>query len=114
MSESSQQGPDGDPALSSFVLLARFLGVAADADQLRHERGRGFEPFTFDDLMRAARHIGLIAKTRAATSSELPKLPAPALLQLQSGGVAILLKADEQAGICRFLIQLPDGARGER
>ena len=28
-----------DPALSCFVLLARFLGVPADPGQIAHERG---------------------------------------------------------------------------
>jgi subfamily B ATP-binding cassette protein HlyB/CyaB len=111
--DSVAEPQDFDPALSSFVLLARFLGVSADADQLRHQRGRGQEPFDFDDLMRAARHLGLIAKTKAAAAAELSKIPTPALLQLQSGAVAILLKADDQAGNTRYLVQLPDGARPE-
>lgn len=113
MYDSNEGRPDFDPALSSFVLLARFLGVSADPAQLRHDRGRGEESFTFDDLMRAARHLGLIARTKAASTAELPKIPTPALLQLQSGGVGILLKADDQAGECRYLVQLPDGARPE-
>lgn len=113
MTDSRLEGQDFDPALSSFVLLARFLGVAADPEQLRHDRGRGLEPFTFDDLMRAARHLGLIARNKSVATGELGKLPVPALLQLQTGGVGILLKVDDQVGRCRYLIQLPDGTRPE-
>ncbi len=32
-----------DPAFAGFILLAKFLGVPADAAQLAHERGRGVE-----------------------------------------------------------------------
>jgi subfamily B ATP-binding cassette protein HlyB/CyaB len=113
VNDSSVDEQELDPALSSFVLVARFLGVAADEAELRHDRGRGFEPFSFDDLMRAARHLGIIAKTRSVASAELFKLPTPALLQLQDYGVAILLKADEQGGACRYLIQLPTASRPE-
>jgi subfamily B ATP-binding cassette protein HlyB/CyaB len=102
-------GQETDPALSSFVLLARFLGVAADPEQLRHERGRGAEPFSFDDLMRAARRLGLIAKIKAAAVTDLAKIPTPAILQLQDGSAAILLKTDDQPDGCRYLVQ-PSGS----
>ena len=109
----SRESGQPDSALSSFVLVARFLGVSTEEAQLRHERGRGQEPFSFDDLMRAARRLGLIARTKAASVADLSKIPTPALLQLQDGAVAILLKADDQADSCRYLVQRPDAARPE-
>ena len=47
-------GPGGgaDPALACFVLLARFLGVPADPQQIAHDRGKGETPFSLEDLSR--------------------------------------------------------------
>ena len=84
-----------DQALASFVLLAQFLGVPADPEQILHHRGRGDGPFDFDDLLRVAKRLGLVARKRRARMGDLPKLPLPALLALRDGGAAILLKADE-------------------
>jgi ATP-binding cassette, subfamily B, bacterial HlyB/CyaB len=112
VSESSG-GASGDSALSGFVLLAKFLGVPVEAEQLKHDRGQGDREFSFEDLMRAAPGIGLISKVKSATMSDLASLPAPFLLRLQSGEALILLKADDQSGERRFLVQMPDGPRPE-
>lgn len=33
-----------DEALASFVLLAKFLGVPAEPEQIHHDRGQGDKP----------------------------------------------------------------------
>jgi subfamily B ATP-binding cassette protein HlyB/CyaB len=98
-----------DPALSAFVLLAKFLGTPAEPSQIIHDRGRGDAPFTYGDLVRIARKLGLVARTRSVDIAELGKLPAPTMLGTKDNGTIILLKVDENADSPRYLLQRPDG-----
>jgi subfamily B ATP-binding cassette protein HlyB/CyaB len=102
-----------DPALSAFVLLAKFLGTPAEPSQIIHDRGRGDAPFTYGDLVRIARKLGLVARTRSVDIAELGKLPAPTMLGTKDNGTIILLKVDENADSPRYLLQRPDGERPE-
>ncbi len=106
-------GP-ADAALASFVLLAQFLGVPAEPSQIHHDRGQGDRPYDFDDLIRIAKKLGLIARRKRAAVREFPKLPLPALVRLRDGGTAILLKVDDtgDAGV-RHMVLKPDGQRPE-
>jgi len=101
-----------DPALASFVLLAQFLGVPADAQQIHHDRGQGDRPYTFDDLIRVAKKLGLMARRKEASLAELPKLPLPALVRLNDDDTAILLKIDDSGenGVRHMVLR----AGGER
>ena len=103
-----------DTALASFVLLAKLLDVPADPAQIHHDRGQGDKPYTFDDLVRIAKKLGLIAKRKTASLAQLGRLPLPALIALESGETAILLQADisGDAGT-RFLVLRPEGQRPE-
>jgi subfamily B ATP-binding cassette protein HlyB/CyaB len=87
-------GP-ADPALASFVLLAQFLGVPADPQQIHHDRGQGDRAYIFDDLIRVAKKLGLMARRKEAPLAELSKLPLPALVRLNGDDTAILLKIDD-------------------
>lgn len=102
-----------DPALSAFILVAKFLGVAAEPSQIVHDRGRGDAPFTYGDLVRIARKLGLVARTRSVPLPELGKLPVPTLLGTSDNGTVILLKVDDSGDSPRFLLQRPDGERPE-
>src|SRR5574337_1317935 len=51
-----------DQPLQGLLLLAQFHGIAVDAAQLRHEAGRGTEPFDDTALLLAARKLGLKAR----------------------------------------------------
>ena len=53
-----------DPSLACFVLLAKFLGVPAEPSQIVHDRGRGLDPFTLEDLARVAKKLKLIARLK--------------------------------------------------
>lgn len=103
-----------DPALDSFILLAQFLGVPAEASQIHHDRGQGDRPYTIDDLVRIAKKLELIARRKRAAPSEFAKLPLPALVTLNDGGAAILLKVDDtgDAGV-RHMVLKPDSQRPE-
>ncbi|MEO0417795.1 MAG: type I secretion system permease/ATPase [Pseudomonadota bacterium] len=96
-----------DEALASFVLLAQFLGTPADPAQIHHDRGRGDEPYTFDDLIRVAKKLKLIARRKCASPTSFPKLPLPALVALRNGGTAIMLKVDDsgETGVRHMVLQ---------
>ncbi len=102
-----------DPALASFVLLAKFLSVPADPEQILHERGRGDSAFGFDDLARVAKRLAIVAKIRRVANADLGKLPAPMLIALADGDTAILLRVEETENTPRYLVQRADTARPE-
>src|SRR5207253_7822845 len=102
-----------DPALSAFILVAKFLGVPEEPSQIVHDRGRGEVAFTYGDLVRIARKLGLVARTRSVPLDELGKLPVPTLLGTRDSGTIILLKVDDSGDSPRFLLQRPDGERPE-
>jgi len=94
------------------VLVARFLGVPADPAQIAHEQGLAGS-FTLEDLARAAKRIGIVARIRATGLGDLAKRPLPALAELRDGSALILLKIDESADAPRYLIQRGDAERPE-
>jgi len=108
MNDEDAQAEAIDPSLSSFILLARFLGLPADPQQIAHDRGKGDDPYTLEDLSRTAKKLGLVARIKAAAAEEVRKLPLPAIAQLRDGGSAIILKIEEDAASPRVLLQLGD------
>lgn len=103
-----------DAALASFVLLAQFLGVPAEPAQIHHDRGQGDRSYDFDDLIRVAKKLGLMARKKRAGVGDLPKLPLPALVSLRDGGTAILLKVDDASDTGnRHMVLKPDNERPE-
>ena len=103
-----------DDALASFVLLAQFLGVPAEPAQIHHDRGQGDRLYSFDDLIRVAKKLGLIARRKRAVLGDLAKLPLPALVRLADGGTAILLKIGDTSDIGnRYMVLKPDSQRPE-
>ncbi len=93
---SSQVTPD--TGLSGLVLVARYLGVAADAEQLRHRFAPSGDAVGADDILRAARHLGLKARSVASDWNKLHKTPLPALAQHRDGHWLVIAKADAERG----------------
>jgi subfamily B ATP-binding cassette protein HlyB/CyaB len=103
-----------DEVLASFVVLARYLGILADPAQIHHDRGQGDKPYDFDDLLRIAKKIGVVARRRTANLSDLVRLPLPALVMTRDGGAAILLKAEGGGeAAARYLVLVPGAPRPE-
>ena len=102
-----------DSALDCFILLLKFLRVPADPQQLRHERGKGAEPFTFPDLLRAAKRLKVEARVRKAAPAKLAKLPLPAIAAGTDGRCFILAKVEEGEAGPRALVQRPGAERPE-
>lgn len=100
--------------LASFVVLAQFLEIPADPAQIHHDRGQGDRPYTFDDLLRVAKKLGLVARRREAQVGDLAKLPLPALVGLDAEDAAILLKVDDNLDTgARYMMLLPGAQRPE-
>ena len=88
--------------------------MPADPSQIHHDRGQGDKPYDFDDLIRVAKKLGLMARRRAAVLADLPKMPLPALVSLADGGTAMLLKIDENSDTgTRFMVMQPGSERPE-
>ena len=100
----------GHSSLSSLCLIARLHHIAADPAHLAHQLGwpPSHEPST-NDLLLAARHIGLKAKFSRTTADRLNLAPLPALALLNDDSgptrIVVLAQCDGQ----RVLFQDPGG-----
>ncbi len=97
MEQTSEPTARPDPALGCFVLLARFLGIPADPQQIGHDRGKGDAPYTLEDLSRIAKKLGLVSRIRRCEPDELARMPLPAVAPLSDGDAAVILKVEESA-----------------
>jgi subfamily B ATP-binding cassette protein HlyB/CyaB len=90
-----------DLHLQGLVLLAQFHGVAANADQLRHEAGRGSQPFDETALLLAARKLGLKARVIRQPAERLDRVALPALALQHDGQALVVAKVDDPPPWCR-------------
>ena len=83
----TENGGGVDTGLIGLVMLARFHEIAADPDQLAHEFKEPGKPFGTAQILLAAKHLGLKAKSvrsRPGSGSNAPPLPALAVGQRRS------------------------------
>ncbi|MBE7418545.1 MAG: type I secretion system permease/ATPase [Ideonella sp.] len=100
-----------DPGLAGLCLVARLHHVPADPHSLAHRLGLGAaRPASADDLLAAARHLGLKARRHRPGPDRLPHLPLPALALMADGRTVVLAQCDAQ----RVLVLDPSGAGGDR
>ncbi|WP_371127561.1 type I secretion system permease/ATPase [Variovorax sp. YR266] len=97
-----------NPSLIALCTVARFHQIAADASLLAHQLGlTPSEPVDTSTLLRAAKHLGLKAKSSRTTAERLSLTPLPALAVLRnedgSERFVILAQCDAQ----RVLLQDP-------
>lgn len=81
-----------DQPLLGLVLLAQFHGIATDADQLRHEAGRGSDPFDETGLLLAAKRLDLKAKIIRQPAERLDRVALPALALCNDGSAFVVAK----------------------
>jgi subfamily B ATP-binding cassette protein HlyB/CyaB len=94
-SESSFQRSSCAAEFVALSLMARLHHVAADADSLCHALGKSrSEPVTTEDLLLAARHLGLKARLRRTAPERLSLTPLPALALMHVGHVVLLAQCD--------------------
>lgn len=110
MAEESQgdQGVDPDSGvvdtgLACLISVLRFLQVPADAAQLKHQLGRGEEPFGADEIVRAAKLVKVKARKVSPRFEKLDYLPLPAVAELKDGTFMLLARASDG----KVLVQSP-------
>ena len=87
-----------DPGLLSLTSIAGHYRIAADPFQLVHDLGLGSRPASGEDIVRAAKRIGLKARLlKAQEVKRLVTVPLPAILRMKDGAYRILA------------LRLPDG-----
>jgi subfamily B ATP-binding cassette protein HlyB/CyaB len=97
-----------DQPLQGLVLLAQFHGIATDAAQLRHEAGRGSEPFDETALLLAAKRLGLKAKVIRQPVDRLDRIALPALALRNDGTAFVVAKVgDDKVLIHDLALQRP-------
>lgn len=87
-----------DSGLDCFALLLQFLGRPASPEQIRHARGRGDDPFTTNDLLRAARQLGVEARLVKMPINHLGNTPLPAIAWDKSDNFFILASVTASPG----------------
>ncbi|WP_369820731.1 type I secretion system permease/ATPase [Rhizobacter sp. Root1221] len=92
--------------LQALCVVARLHHIAADPAHVAHQMGwpPSHQP-TPQDLLLAARHLGLKAKLSRTSADRLGLAPLPALALMKDGLVVVLAQSDGQ----RVLMQDPSG-----
>ena len=97
--------PAPNPALAALCAIARLHQVAADPATLAHQLGLApLDPVSTQDLLRAAKHIGLKAKRSKTSIDRLALTPLPALALMRNAG-------EEAAGPRIVILAQCDGKR---
>jgi subfamily B ATP-binding cassette protein HlyB/CyaB len=93
---------DIDTGLVCLVTLARLHSVAADPDQLAHQFKNDGIPFSKREILLAARHLGLKARSIRTRVERLDKTPLPAMAVDPEGRYFVILRSgNEQALVFR-------------
>lgn len=92
-----------DTGLASLLLLARYFGVPAEAEQLKHEYGESGKNFDEVGLLRIAKHLGFKARAVDSHWSRLTAITLPAIAQHRDGRYVVIARADDE----KILIQDP-------
>jgi subfamily B ATP-binding cassette protein HlyB/CyaB len=98
-----------DTGMSCFLLMLKFLGVPAEASQLRHSLGIGEQPLIPQDVIRLANRLKVKAKSRQVSFNKLQTVPLPAIAQDRDGNFFVLAQATDD----KVLIQSPLSKRPE-
>jgi subfamily B ATP-binding cassette protein HlyB/CyaB len=94
-----------DTGLLSLLILARFLGVPADGDQLRHQYSESGKVLSDTDLLRGAKHLGLKAGRVKPDWPCLAALPLPAIARRKDGRYLVLAKIEGEKALVQDPIE---------
>jgi subfamily B ATP-binding cassette protein HlyB/CyaB len=92
-----------DDGLTCLLLLARFFGLPASGESLRHQFGESGKPFGEPELLRAAKHLGFKAGGLDAEWSRLSHIALPAIARQKDGRFVVIARADAE----KVLVQDP-------
>jgi subfamily B ATP-binding cassette protein HlyB/CyaB len=96
---SDKHSPRDDAGVFSLVLIARFHGLAADTDQLRHEAGLTRGAFDEAALVLAARRLGMKARAVRIDAKRIAQLAMPALMFVQDGSHFVLVACEGDSAL---------------
>jgi subfamily B ATP-binding cassette protein HlyB/CyaB len=95
-----------DSGLQCLLVIALLHGIPADEAQLRHEYG--FERFSKNSILLAARRLGLTAKPIQLDPDRMDRLSLPGIARHVDGSYWVLAKCDaSDPGSIRVLAQRP-------
>ncbi len=83
---------DRDAGLECLAVIARLYGLAADVGKLRHEFSRSDKRLDANELVRAARYTGLMARAVQSNWQRLQHTPLPAIACRKDGHFLVLAK----------------------
>jgi len=92
-----------DTALACLVLLARFFGMPAEPEPIKHEFGESGKAFDEGAILRAAKHLGFKVGAIHGDWSRLSVIALPAIARQKDGRYVVLARADGE----KVLIQDP-------
>lgn len=96
-----------DSGLISFVLLLRLHSIPADPAQLRHQYLQGSEQFGADEMLRAAKRLGLRARRIGSDWDRLGATALPAIARLNNGHFVLVGRCSAE----QVLVQDPATSR---
>lgn len=103
----AQCAGEPDSGLLCLVMLARYHGLAADPEQLRHEFAA--QAFGGETIQLAARRVGLKVRRHRPAPARLARAPLPAIALDRQGGYFVLARVEPGADQA-VLIQRPGQA----
>ncbi len=98
-----------DTGLIGLVMLARLHNLAADAAQLAHDFKESGGSFGVPQILLAAKHLGLKARTVRTPIERLAQTPLPALAVMGDGAFLIIARCEGD----KLLVQDPSAPRPE-
>lgn len=96
-----------DTGIACLVMLARFHGVAAEADQLKHQFGQAGKVLGAAELLRAGKLLGLKVRRVDSDSSRLDRIQFPAIAGHKDGRYFIIGGVKNEGGETKILIRDP-------
>jgi subfamily B ATP-binding cassette protein HlyB/CyaB len=105
--DADAQSAANGSALAGLVMLLRYHGIGAEAEQIRHRLGAPSIGVT--EMLRCAKQLGLKARAQQTNWERLAHTPLPGIAALRDGCFLIIGKVgDDQA-----LVQRPSSPRPE-
>jgi len=107
MSDEMSSNSSVETGFSCLVLISRYFGLAANAQQLMHRFACSDKDISADQVIRAARYLGLKAKSISSNWRKLGKTALPAMVQNNAGNWVVVASITNE----QILIHDPSEAR---
>lgn len=85
-----------DTGLASLVIIGRLHGLPAEAGQIHHQYGESGKKLDTNAILRAARSLGLKARSLTTIAGKLESKALPAIIRLKDDSYAILAQLGEK------------------